>query len=1284
MAQMVRRGSPRIAAKPAAAATAADDAADAAELPGVGEMVHVKPPLTETQLQQVETVANQTVSRFRDEDELTYNKKVLGVRVQFDKEGSADLSTINVSTDGEHVAAQEVEATAEAMRAAIAESARRLVPFGDDPVAVVELRGGGFVVDGIIDRVLLAVDEGTLWHRVADDEEEGAGAAAAAVDIDAVVLDQVARAEPSHAVTLTALHAVQKTSQEQKARGEWTAVSWVESVGIASAVALALLHDRAGSEQSEVDALQKLGDHSVSDLTGVLRNGGLVESVAALLQPALHKLAHAEAVTTAQAQSKFAGQVEMSFGGLDAFYGGLEAQIGPPQPQVFAGMEAEHLRGADAVAEWTTANYGLATTAAAEWRFVVEAAATKVEESTELLPDRSRCRQPVPLHVFEKAAEPKNEALRRAKQPELTTDEIIGARLYTGPLFEKYNAVMRGLNGGVPFLRRQLVRLCAQPGTLAVYDDACNAGVADAFSTALATTNTYITTLHVINSSIVKIGRLTTACRVYRGYSGMALPPEFWAPNEYGVVGGVESAFMSCSAERDVAMTYAGSRGGMGIVFEVAQGMVDRGASIEWLSQYPHEREILFGPLTGLEVMGTRIEGSVVVLEVRLSVNLSALTIEQVVSKRRKLLLDMARGMRVEVRDRLTRQAIAKHHFAEGSVTPITCRLSTAVAQVGALVWHARHGVGTVASARGGVVQVDFRDRSTHRYSPRSYHKLKRIDPATADAPTPTVIDGTIVGTRYVASGYGSVCEAAYEALPKGASSGTRASSTYRPQQDDFEAVPPWSVEEAELRASLAEAMVRDLAMSREPAWYNDDVNFSAAVSQALSVKRALSLSPVTIDLSGVSMLADLPESIGGCTALRQLSLYGCTGLSGVPASLRACTELLHLDLAGVGSASGVGSVSGVRELCAALPRLLVQALEAPTISLPAGMSFNLFPSHVWATGQDQVASLKQKLVEALPGVRMFRDVDDLADVADLEAHIDESVNFVLFVSRGFFKSKNCMSEVKHAVTNKRQMIVLRETDPTKGGFARWPADAMAELEEMCAASDGTYDYEELQQCVFSSPVVDWERIPALQANTLVAIAQHLLSTMPAYSSEPGLLPLQYGGQLLPESLFFSSRKPVYASPNNPGALAFAREISAVYPQVVAVDAPDEGGRREEVAFLLYLNDATFVGDPGRLLAEEVLAALGAKQKILMAHERDATTGRGGCEFGQFFDVTPNEVIEAGLYKILATYLPAAEAFRPTAIAQLAREAGASTHPQSVFARDAQRLWIKRDPLTRA
>jgi hypothetical protein len=40
----------------------------------------------------------------------------------------------------------------------------------------------------------------------------------------------------------------------------------------------------------------------------------------------------------------------------------------------------------------------------------------------------------------------------------------------------------------------------------------------------------------------------------------------------------------------------------------------------------------LFAPLTGLEVLTTRVEGRVLVVVVRLSVNLNAATIEQVLS----------------------------------------------------------------------------------------------------------------------------------------------------------------------------------------------------------------------------------------------------------------------------------------------------------------------------------------------------------------------------------------------------------------------------------------------------------------------------------------------------------------------------------------------------------------------------------------------------------------------------------------------------------------------------
>ena len=58
----------------------------------------------------------------------------------------------------------------------------------------------------------------------------------------------------------------------------------------------------------------------------------------------------------------------------------------------------------------------------------------------------------------------------------------------------------------------------------------------------------------------------------------------------HGLMRTCESA--GTTTDRTVAMQYAAS-GATGFIFEVQQGMIDRGADVHWLSQYPHEREIL-------------------------------------------------------------------------------------------------------------------------------------------------------------------------------------------------------------------------------------------------------------------------------------------------------------------------------------------------------------------------------------------------------------------------------------------------------------------------------------------------------------------------------------------------------------------------------------------------------------------------------------------------------------------------------------------------------------------
>lgn len=285
---------------------------------------------------------------------------------------------------------------------------------------------------------------------------------------------------------------------------------------------------------------------------------------------------------------------QLSFGRSEQFLGGLEAYIGRPKnPNIFDGMRDEHIASATSSVEFQPPNNQmLVTTPADEWMFVMD-------------PD-SYVRMALPGRRVERIEFFISHEI--SVKADLTEAEVVAARLYTGPMYAKYNTVLR--------------------------------------NPASCGDEKYMYTIHAISSCIIKLSRFHKIANLYRGIKGHVLPPSFLECDEYGTRGGLDTGFMSTTTNRDVAVHYSGLvQGGSSlaaVVFEIDEGAIDRGADVSWLSQFPYENEVLFPPLTYLEVMGDpKVEENAIVAKLRVNINLRSKTVNEVVEKARTQYLDM-------------------------------------------------------------------------------------------------------------------------------------------------------------------------------------------------------------------------------------------------------------------------------------------------------------------------------------------------------------------------------------------------------------------------------------------------------------------------------------------------------------------------------------------------------------------------------------------------------------------------------------------------------------------
>ena len=243
----------------------------------------------------------------------------------------------------------------------------------------------------------------------------------------------------------------------------WSAAQFVEGQALHEAVAAALLAPILHLRPPSLAQFAYCKGLSREQLRQLLRadDAAVLDVVEERLWAGLAQLQGAAVAGGAELSAKFATDADymLEYGSLDVFYSGLEQLLGAPSMVPLDGMEREHCARDDSDEPFTTSN-GMTTTSRQEFEFVVTPQPGKAyPERRDLQLKPKLRRQPLPPAALDEMRRAKNKQLRAAGHSELMVEEQIAGRLYTGPIYEKLNAVLRAQSGD-PFLVGRFERLC--------------------------------------------------------------------------------------------------------------------------------------------------------------------------------------------------------------------------------------------------------------------------------------------------------------------------------------------------------------------------------------------------------------------------------------------------------------------------------------------------------------------------------------------------------------------------------------------------------------------------------------------------------------------------------------------------------------------------------------------------------------------------------------------------------------------------------------------------------
>ena len=168
--------------------------------------------------------------------------------------------------------------------------------------------------------------------------------------------------------------------------------------------------------------------------------------------------------------------------------------------------------------------------------------------------------------------------------------------------------------------------------------------------------NTYVNLIFACSSGMRKLSRASTlpiGGIVWRGLGGVKLPDAFLQQDEGRGLGGVDFAYLSCTSQLEVAITYLDGKA-LPVIFKIQLGDIDRGCPVSFISQYPKEEELLIPAMSNIEITGSSYLmdtkfGRVSVYPARVNCNLKSMTLEEMQQRRQQELVGMLPYLKAEL-----------------------------------------------------------------------------------------------------------------------------------------------------------------------------------------------------------------------------------------------------------------------------------------------------------------------------------------------------------------------------------------------------------------------------------------------------------------------------------------------------------------------------------------------------------------------------------------------------------------------------------------------------------